>query len=444
MSTGLRIAIIGAGIGGLSLSAALGFMSQRDDLQIDIYENAPCISDIGAGISIWPRTWVVAKAMGLQERLLSFLPAPPNDSPSCIMRVRKSDQAQGFHVRDILQNGGAMRFHRADLQHVLKESMYGQLHLSHTLTSYEDKGDEVLLKFANGTIATCDFLIGFDGINSVVRKGLVHNRGGIDLPSLNPVWSGSIAYRALIQMDKLKEVSPDHNALSVPMLYSGKSKHIVTYPISQDRILNIVAYDTDVSKIGTTYNGATALPSTPAELLSVYREWEEEVQTILQCVSSVTKWIVRDLVPLNHYSFGRVAIAGDAAHAMTPHQGAGAGQAIEVGNRFLLFLMTINQIAIKDAFILASLIADPKCTRNNIHQVSEIYDIVSCPRGNRAMTLSRLTGELCDLIAPGLEDSHDDILETAFQRYEEGLRWTREDIPYENQEQALNMLHSLA
>ncbi|PPQ78461.1 hypothetical protein CVT25_011856 [Psilocybe cyanescens] len=424
---GLRVAIIGAGIGGLSLSAALGFMGDRDDLEIDIYEASPCISDVGAGISTWPRTWEVAKAMGLHERLLSFLPCLPNDSPSCIFQIRKSDQAQGFCVRDIMRNGGAIRFHRADLQKVLKDSIGGRLHLSHSLVSYQDTGDEVLLYFANGTTATCDLLIGFDGINSIVRKGLLSSQGLLDSPSLHPIWSGTTAYRALVPMEKLKAALPGHSALTAPMLYSGKSKHIVTYPISQDKILNIVAYDTDVSRIGTIYDGPTALSCTPEEVLSVYEGWEEEVQVIIQSIESATKWILRDLVPLDRYALGRVALAGDATHAMTPHQGAGAGQAIE------------------DAFILASLISDPLCTKQMISKVSQIYDTVSRPRGNRAMRLSRLTGELSELIAPGLEgdaQASSDILERAFQAYEDGLHWVYEDLPHEGRKQALEMLHS--
>lgn len=72
----------GAGIGGLTLSAAIEHMrGQRDDLEIDIYEAASHISGIGAGINFWPRTWEVMKAIGLEEKLLQILPQAPDDLP---------------------------------------------------------------------------------------------------------------------------------------------------------------------------------------------------------------------------------------------------------------------------------------------------------------------------------------------------------------------------
>lgn len=131
---------------------------------------------------------------------------------------------------------------------------------------------------------------------------------------------------------------------------------------------------------------------------------------------------------------------------MTPHQGAGAGQAIEVREtRTVTSDGLIQEKNLKDAFILASLISDPLCTKQMISKVSQIYDTVSRPRGNRAMRLSRLTGELSELIAPGLEgdaQASSDILERAFQAYEDGLHWVYEDLPHEGRKQALEMLHS--
>jgi len=154
-----------------------------------------------------------------------------------IFHVRKSDQLNGVHVQDLKMTGvylnvlciaaylmflqgGAVRFHRADLQQALMSHLKGQLHLSHRLQSYEEVDEQVHLHFQNGSTAICDVLIGMDGIKSVVRKRFLENQGLPKSPSYDPVWAGSIAYRGLIPVTELAAVFPNHRALSADMMVS--------------------------------------------------------------------------------------------------------------------------------------------------------------------------------------------------------------------------------
>ncbi|KIM41411.1 hypothetical protein M413DRAFT_18946 [Hebeloma cylindrosporum] len=429
----LRIAIIGAGVGGLTLSAALRSMNHENNLDVNIYEASSRISPIGAGINFWARTWGIAKAIGLEEKLSRLIPRGLPEG--LIFEVRKSDQENGVYVQGLMSVGGALRIHRADLQRALIESTSGQLHLSHRLLSYEETDDEIQLHFQDGQTASCDLLVGMDGIKSVVRKCFLVKQGLGDSPSMHPFWTGSFAYRGLVPIDKLEAAFPGHRVFHTPMMYCGKFKHLVAYPISQDKLINIVCFVTHMDKEGAPYDGPTTSPCTQEEVLDTFKGWEEEVLALLRCIEKPTKWAIRALHPLDKYASGRVVIAGDAAHAMTPHQGSGAGQAIE------------------DAYILSSLIcanaSSSSHTKVPIPRISEIYNTIRQPLGNRVLAGSRTAGLLCQLVAPGLEDvvegdrdvPREKLLEV-FGMVGREWAWTWEENVEDDRRRALDMLRA--
>lgn len=127
--------------------------------------------------------------------------------------------------------GGTIRLHRKALQQVLLSFQpTGRVHLSHKLTSYEETDDEVLLHFADGSNATCDLLIGADGIRSSVRRRFIEAQKS-DKSMNNPlpdglrtgdaVWTGSYAYRGLVPFGKLDSRLPGHRALTTPLMVSS-------------------------------------------------------------------------------------------------------------------------------------------------------------------------------------------------------------------------------
>jgi salicylate hydroxylase len=155
--------------------------------------------------------------------------------------MRKADQPEGVFIDNIKMKGklsaknsypvladksligGASRFHRAELLGALHEQAMGQIHLSHRFVSFEEVGNKVVIQFDNGNTATCDILIGVDGIHSTVRKRFLDKQGLFKSRSYNPYWSGAYAYRGLISVEELERAFPGHLSCKQPMMVSRES-----------------------------------------------------------------------------------------------------------------------------------------------------------------------------------------------------------------------------
>ncbi|KAL1738781.1 hypothetical protein HDZ31DRAFT_50451, partial [Schizophyllum fasciatum] len=194
----------------------------------------------------------------------------------------------------------------------------------------------IALKFRGGKEARCDLLIAADGIHSRIRHiflpQVAEKLGKPELKeSLEPIFSGSRVYRGLVSSETLSQIWPNHPTLKQPHQYCGKNKHIVTYPVSRGRYVNVVNFYTDITKEDTPFTGSQIGTATNKELMDEYDGWEPEVRTLLSCIPTPSHWSVITLKPFNVWADDGVFLLGDAAHAMTPHLGAGAGQAIEDG-----------------------------------------------------------------------------------------------------------------
>ncbi|KAL5498529.1 hypothetical protein ACEPAH_1883 [Sanghuangporus vaninii] len=384
----LRIAICGGGIGGLSLAVVLG--KYCNDVEIDVYEAQPHFTEIGAGVSVWNRMWVIMQTLGLDEKLGQMAAQLPEKELKPAHCYRKSDPgSEGFEFTELVVPYGSISLHRADVLKVLIEalpppSMF-HAHFNKRMTSYMAKSDSVVLHFADGTSGEADMLVGADGIKSATRatmySALVDKAQAEDEKNklrgfVNASWAGLYAYRALIPTDKLLAAAPGHQAATRMILWCGKNKHVVSYPISQGRLVNIVPFVTAANDEGKPYDGPAVVDVSKQEMIDEYRGWEPELLQLLESADNVTKWAVSQIRDLPTYVDGLVAILGDAAHAMTPHLGAGGGQAIE------------------DAYILGKLLASPIATTSNLPSVLRIYDAVRRPYANhiveRAYTLGRL------------------------------------------------------
>nr|AGK29859.1 FAD-binding protein [Volvariella volvacea] len=379
----LRIAIIGGGLGGLIAARAILCKTGPEAVEIDVYEATSKMTEIGAGIVIWPRTWSILKKLGMEEYLMKLLASPPDKEPSVIFRFRKSDQKEGVLLHDMIMNGGTMRFHRAELQQAILDSLQNtaiRFHLSHRLKEYQETGQSIKLMFEDGSVAQCDYLIGADGIKSSVRRQLILSSPDYfkdDIASLDPMWSGSYAYRGLIPIKELEKLIPNHRATKNPMMYCGKSK---------DQLINVVAFVSEPEKEGTLLSGPQVEEVSQEEFRAMYVGWEPEVQAIISCIKSPKRWAIQALHPMSRYGVGRVLLIGDAAHAMTPHLGSGAGQAIE------------------DGYVLANVIASYISDLNySTREITEAYNRIRRPFGNKILTGSRTQGFWCEFNAPGLE-----------------------------------------
>ncbi|KAF8180860.1 salicylate hydroxylase [Pholiota molesta] len=346
----VRVAIIGAGIGGLTLSAALGALQRgsESNVEVDLYESASVISEIGAGITLWPRVWKIMKAIDLGEKLERFLPRPPDNSTRLVFQVRKGDQPEGYFIHDIMMEGGSTTFHRADLNN-------------------SEVGDEIRIQFENGTTATCDL--------------------SADSPSMEPVWSGTIAYRGLVQ-----ETCWMRCFLGIALLRAYDARHCLCYSRS---FINVAAFVTDPSKLGTPYD-TTAM--TPDE---IHQSWCPYIS-----LKEPLKWPIYQVVALKSYVSGRALYL---AHGLPPHQGSGASTAIE------------------DAYYL---------------KIAEIYNDIRCVEGNRALEAAIGCG--LEHVKEGDSNVDTEVLDALGKELSQAWSWVWKDSAEDDRIRALERLNETA
>ncbi|KAG2031056.1 FAD/NAD(P)-binding domain-containing protein [Suillus americanus] len=402
-----RIAICGGGVGGLTLAVAL---SRHQDIAVDVYEAAQSFCEIGTGIGVWPRAFKVLRKFGpdFEQQLLQRCGYEYTEEYVPAIKNRKSDQAVGIELFDLMTKGKLMRFHRADFQGVLLSFLPPSCttHNAKRLISYtqplEDgsRNSSITLTFKDGSTATCDVLIGADGIKSVVRPCMLRELAeSMDpdekqsvLSCMNPIWSGVTAYRTLVSAQKLRARCPDHRVLREFTQYMGKDAYFLTYPISLGQYVNISGFTLERDLVESAYEADTDIPRpsfkgktndewvselTAQQFTEPFKDFEEDAQHILECVEKGTLLAVHTVKTLPSTNFGRVAIMGDAAHAMSPFQGSGAGQSIE------------------DAYLLMTVLGHKSTTLEMVPRAFAIYDRLRRPFSSEVARRSMRSGQLC-------------------------------------------------
>ncbi|KAJ6582241.1 salicylate hydroxylase [Mycena capillaripes] len=387
----LRVAICGAGIGGLTLAVAL---SQYPDIDVELYDAAATLTEVGAGIGIFPRPWKIVKMLGLEYDLLQTSERKPQDGPVHAFNYRKSDQQAGFPFFTLVTNGTLIMLHRADFQRVLLKRLPKsyRIHCSKRLRTYSQRPNgPTELVFEDGTRTFCDVLVGADGLKSATRAAFLTERANwmqaqgrwqdaAEIAScIEPVWSGTVAYRALIPSDRLKATAPGHPALTTPMQY------IMAYPISHGKLVNFVGFSCRHDLENTPFNGPWVGPGDKTQIAEIFAHWEPEVQALVHCVERPLRWAIHTVKPLRSFVSGPVALIGDAAHAMTPHQGSGAGSAME------------------DAYILATALGHRTTTRETLPRALRIFDEIRRPAAHLAAEASRMNGRYFSFEVDGVD-----------------------------------------
>ncbi|KII86083.1 hypothetical protein PLICRDRAFT_165768 [Plicaturopsis crispa FD-325 SS-3] len=388
-----RVAVCGGGVGGMLCALAL---SQFPDIEVDIYEATAHFGEVGAGIGIWPRTWDILEKLGVHTDLEQLVRRQSIAEDVLAFTMRKSDIPEGFDFYSMVTKGGLSTSHRADFHGVLLKHLPPSCgtHLSKRLRSYsQSPSGSIQLLFADGTSATCDILVGADGLKSPVRATLLgraaqaaRDRGDTNgahyhESCVSPKWSGETCYRTVIPAGSLRQLAPGHRLFTQPTVYSGKAGYIVAYPISQGAAINIAAFRTQHDLKDTTFAGPWVTDVSGDEFQACYPGWEWEVQQLLQarmagpCVDGGMRWAIHQIKPLKSFVSERAALLGDAAHAMTPAQGSGAGQAIE------------------DAYLLAAVLGHAATTKDTLPRALAVYDAIRRPFAQDIVERSYQNGE---------------------------------------------------
>ncbi|KAH7924187.1 FAD/NAD(P)-binding domain-containing protein [Leucogyrophana mollusca] len=366
----------GGGIGGLALAMILG---KYGSLPVELFEAGPEIETVGAGIGFFSRTVDIMKELGLYDELAQLAIRPPQNNDGKLSQCMSSNFVP-------LTLFGPLTLHRRDLINVLLQHLPAScnIHTSKKLLSYfqDDATNSLVMNFADGTSAKTDVLIGADGVRSATRKTMFQEMANNSSDTaykkwiaqyMDPIWTGILAYRCLISTEKLHKTFPD---VAAPQGLTMVPQHIVAYPVSQGRLINVAIFSHNPDAYATQFEGRWVTEVPEQEIVDQYADWEPAARALVQCVEKPSRWALHVVKTLPNYVSGRVAILGDAAHGMEPHFGAGAGQAIE------------------DAFIIGRLLTHESTQKDNIAEALRLYEEVRLPYANNILQKSENVGRL--------------------------------------------------
>ena len=331
MARPLRVAIVGAGMGGLATAAAL----RRVGIEVAVYEQAAQFARLGAGIQVGCNAMKVLRELGLERKMRqqSFYPRSWNNRDWRTGHV-KFDMIFGETAE---RKFGApyLLAHRGDLHAALASAVPDEcVKLSHRLVGLDRAGDGIRLSFANGATAGADAVVGADGVHSVVRDILF---------GATPVkYTGRIAYRttypaALLGGEMIDDCTK----------WWGEDRHIVIYYVKPDR--------SEIYLVTSQPEPEFRIESWSAkgdvkELRAAFAGFSHEVERVLAACPDVHKWAILDRDSLPHWADGNVTLLGDACHPMTPYMAQGAAMAIEDAAVLSRCLDSVDASGVADAF----------------------------------------------------------------------------------------------
>ncbi|KAF7333435.1 FAD NAD-binding domain-containing protein [Mycena venus] len=402
-----RVVIAGCGIGGLALAAFISrFTKENSDgrITVDIYEAKPEVSTIGAGVAIWKRSWQVLQDLGFEAEFIKKGFKVPKDgecnseslrvtilkaysvcfdqpvaqffaSPTNRLKVTISTAMSVpliFHYALLsLQIDGPVGLHRPTLLEIFESKLSAdcKIHTSKRLERYEvSNNGSVNVVFSDDSVVAADILVGADGIHSATRGTMFKSIGQRDERYLRPTFTGTIAYRSGIPKDKFVAAFPNHSAAEKAQV------HIVSQPLGP--WIDITCYNSEPELEGKLYDGPMVKEVATKDVVGLCEDWEPDLLSLIKSVESYNAWAIHVVNPLPRYVSGVVVLIGDAAHAMTPYQGIGGGQAIE------------------DAHILGRILSHTLTRKDNISSILKLYEALRLSPTQEAAKKSRNNGLL--------------------------------------------------
>ncbi|RWA05443.1 hypothetical protein EKO27_g9660 [Xylaria grammica] len=332
-----EVVIVGGGIVGLVLTIGL----LRVGVKVKVYEQARSFREVGAGIAF---TANVIRCMNLIDPSIPVAlrasgsvatsnggAEDPDDYLRWIdgyERHREDPRKQRLFYK---LSAGPRGFEgcRRDqfLESLVKCIPPNVVELKKRLDTIEDRGEDqkLLLTFQDGTTAEADAVIGCDGVKSRVRQILL----GEDHPASRPSYSHCVAYRTLIPMAQAIEALGEYKATNQHN-HVGPNANLLHYPVANNTMINAVAFIRDANEWPDDLQ--TVAVGTRSDVQAAFEGWCEPVRDLIERFpDTMSKWAIFDLweFPVPQYNNDRLCLAGDAAHATSPHHGAGASQGIE-------------------------------------------------------------------------------------------------------------------
>jgi len=315
----MRIAIAGAGIGGLATALSLHAAGFTD---LAVYERAPQIRGLGVGINLLPHALRELTELGLDERIAAL-----GVAPSTLAYYNRLGQpiwseprglAAGYHWPQLSVHRGRLQL---ELLAAVTERLGDVVRLDHRLEAIEDDGDAVTARFATGAgpvEAEADVLVGADGIHSALRALRYPGEGG-------PAWSGLTLWRGTSVIPAFLD------GRTMIMAGDGDQK-FVAYPLEAPgpdgrQRVNFIAERRGSGSPDADWNRSVD----PAPIVELFRDWTYDwldVPAAIAAADEILEYPMVDRDALPRWSFGRTTLLGDAAHAMYPNGSNGGSQAI--------------------------------------------------------------------------------------------------------------------
>jgi salicylate hydroxylase len=381
--TPLRIAVVGAGFGGLSAALSL----RQAGFEVDVYEQAPELGEVGGGINMGPNAVRILRRLGLAEGLDREGIRPLLTHQRRWQDGRTLQRAPLNPLCEELYGAPHMTIHRADLLSIIAAGFPAErIHLAHRLADLADRGDRVEARFENGASIRADVLVGADGIHSAAREIL--------FGAEEPAFAGCVAYRGLVPIERIADLGLELGNQS----WVGPGGHLVHYFVSRGRLLNFVGW----TEHDEWHREDWTDRATVARALDAFGDWHPQVRRIIAAADTCFIWALFDRDPLPRWSAGRTTLLGDACHPMYPFMGQGAAQAIEDG-----------------ACLTACLAAgsdDPA-------EALRLYERLRLPRVTRLQEMSRANKARFHMRDGPEQEARDAAWAAAADRSPDALRW---------------------
>ncbi|KAL9599748.1 MAG: hypothetical protein Q9219_003631 [cf. Caloplaca sp. 3 TL-2023] len=336
--TPIEVAIVGGGIVGLILANSL----VRQKVKVKVYEQAQSFREIGAGMAF---TANATRCMELIDPaiLAAFRSSgsvatsngditDPNDYLRWIDGYNSvSDDDPHYQKMLFKIDAGYRGFEgcRRDqfLEALVKVIPTDVIECRKRLDKLEEKGreDRIQLTFCDGTTAEADAVIGCDGIKSRVREILF----GKDNPASYPHYTHKVAYRGLVPMEKAIEALGEYKAQN-QHIHVEPNAHLIHYPVANQTMINATAFVSDPEDWSD--DKQMTAPASRAIVEDAFAGWNPCARGLANLLpEKLDKWAVFDTwdYPAPSYNRGKICVAGDAAHASSPHHGAGACMGVE-------------------------------------------------------------------------------------------------------------------